>query len=475
MGEVNYKDINLKCGLEIHRQINSNKLFCNCPSELNDNKPDIIVKRYLRAVESELGKKDIVAEFELSKKKQGVYEAYFNTTCLVELDEQPPYSINEEALKTALKTALMLKASIIDQIQIMRKQVLDFSNTSGFQRTALIALNGFMENSKIGIESITLEEDSARKINETKDAVTYRLDRLGIPLIEIATKPDIKTPQQAKEVASYLGMLLKSTGNFKSGIGTIRQDINLSILNNPKVEIKGIKDLHSIPLVIENEVKRQLSLIKNNKKITADVRKANPDNTTSYLRPIGSSSRMYPETDVPPITITKKMLSEIKLPRLLTEKIKELEKKYKIHHNVAYEVLEIENFEDYIKKYKNIEPKFLAHILIEMPKEINTRFKIKPNYTNEHLETILRALNNNLMPKSAVLELLLEVSKGHNLDIDAYKKITEKDLENEIKSIIKGKKDLNFNALMGVIMNKYKGRVEGKLIAELLKKHFKPS
>src|SRR3989338_3419565 len=153
----------------------------------------------------------------------------------------------------------------------MRKQVLDFSNTSGFQRTALIALNGFMENSKIGIESITLEEDSARKINETKDAVTYRLDRLGIPLIEIATKPDIKTPQQAKEVASYLGMLLKSTGNFKSGIGTIRQDINLSILNNPKVEIKGIQDLHSIPLVIENEVKRQLSLIKNNKKIKKDL------------------------------------------------------------------------------------------------------------------------------------------------------------------------------------------------------------
>ncbi|GAF96681.1 unnamed protein product, partial [marine sediment metagenome] len=147
------------------------------------------------------------------------------STCLVELDEEPPRPINQEAIGIALEISLLLKAKIIDEIQVMRKIVIDGSNVSGFQRTALIATDGYIETSlgEVRIPVICLEEEAAKKIKETKDSATYRLDRLGIPLIEIATEPDIKNPEHAKETASLLGMILRSTGKVKRGLGTIRQ------------------------------------------------------------------------------------------------------------------------------------------------------------------------------------------------------------------------------------------------------------
>ena len=152
---------------------------------------------------------------------------------------------------------------------MMRKQVLDYSNTSGFQRTGLLARNGYVniKNNAIEIATICIEEDAARKISEDSNKVVYRLDRLGIPLIEIATAPDIKTPEEAREVAAHIGMILKSTGKFKGGIGTIRQDLNVSIKNGARVEIKGVQELKHIPRIIENEIKRQSEIISKGKKV----------------------------------------------------------------------------------------------------------------------------------------------------------------------------------------------------------------
>ena len=228
---MGFAKLGLKAGLEIHQQLDTTKLFCNCPSLIRKDKPDIIVTRELRPLAGETGKIDPAAIFEKKKKKFYKYEAYNDTTCLVELDEEPPQPISQEALDAALLVAKMLNCEIPENIQVMRKTVVDGSNTSGFQRTALIGTNGYLDTKygKVGIQNVNLEEDAARRIAEDKDSVTFRLDRLGIPLIEIGTAPDIKTPEQGKELAEKIGMLLRSTGKVMRGLGTIRQDLNVSI------------------------------------------------------------------------------------------------------------------------------------------------------------------------------------------------------------------------------------------------------
>ncbi|MHC1627366.1 MAG: Glu-tRNA(Gln) amidotransferase subunit GatE [Candidatus Nezhaarchaeales archaeon] len=262
-----YEELGLKVGLELHQQLNTKcKLFCSCPTTLRDDEPDIIFVRFLRPTRSELGTVDEAALLEYEKGKAYVYQAYSDTTCLVEMDEEPPHSLNDEALDIALEIALMLKAQVPDVIQVMRKVVIDGSNTTGFQRTAIIAL-GTPESiiddpeGPVHIQTICLEEDAARKISETESEVIFRLDRLGIPLIEVSTTPEIKSPEQAQRVALKLGQLFRILGKVKRGLGTIRQDINISLEKGAKVEIKGVQDLELISKVVELEVQRQLRLL----------------------------------------------------------------------------------------------------------------------------------------------------------------------------------------------------------------------
>ena len=202
---------------------------------MRSDEPEFEVKRRLHAVAGESGEIDVAVKHEISQDKEFVYQGY-DTTCLVELDEEPPHLINQEALQTVLHIALHLNCEILPISQIMRKTVVDGSNTSGFQRSVLIARNGFVESEKgrVGIGSIYLEEDAARIVSKTDDEGVFRLDRLGIPLIEIQTEPDIKSPEQAKEVALLIGDVLRSC-KVKRGIGTIRQDVNVSIMGDNRV------------------------------------------------------------------------------------------------------------------------------------------------------------------------------------------------------------------------------------------------
>src|SRR3989338_11105244 len=308
--ELNYQELEFKCGLECHQQLSGRKLFCNCPTLNSDKDADIKVERKLRAVAGETGDVDVAAEFEMSKKKRFLYESNSEDTCLVEYDEEPPHGLNREVLETTIKVALLLNAKPIDEIQVMRKTVVDGSNVSGFQRTILIATNGFIKTSKgnVKIPTICLEEEAAKKIKQEDNDITYNLDRLGIPLIEIATDASIKDPDHAKETAELIGMILKSTGNFKSGLGTISQDVNVSIKGHPRVELKGFQDLKGIPKTVETEIKRQLENLKLKKEIKSEVRKVESDFTSTFLRPMPTSARMYPESDIKQIRITKELL-----------------------------------------------------------------------------------------------------------------------------------------------------------------------
>jgi glutamyl-tRNA(Gln) amidotransferase subunit E len=261
--ERDYRAVGLRVGLEIHQELNTDKLFCRCPSVLREERAPLLVRRRLHLSQSELGETDRAALLEVSREREFRYQVYPDTLCLVELDEEPPHPLNEEALEAALIFSLMVEAKPVDEIHVMRKIVVDGSNTSGFQRTALIATDGRLRTEKgvFHLPTICLEEDAARKVGEGEGYVEYRLDRLGVPLLEVATAPEFSDPQTPREVALRLGLLLRATGRVKRGLGTIRQDLNISISGGSRQEIKGVQELDLIPAVIEREVQRQLALL----------------------------------------------------------------------------------------------------------------------------------------------------------------------------------------------------------------------
>ena len=254
---MDYNAIGLTAGIEIHQQLNTKeKLFCHCFTLLRDSTEHSgEFFRYLRVTESEMGEIDRAAQEEMKRDRKFQYYTY-DTTCLVENDEEPPAPLNDEALSVCLTIAKMVGMTPVRQVHTMRKLVIDGSNTSGFQRTALVAMNGALPDGG-EIETICLEEEAAQRVRND----IFSLDRLGIPLIEITTSPCMHTPEDVQKVAEYIGMVLRSTGKVKRGIGTIRQDVNISIRGGARVEIKGVQELDLIAEVVRREVQRQQSLL----------------------------------------------------------------------------------------------------------------------------------------------------------------------------------------------------------------------
>lgn len=257
------KELKLKSGIEIHQQLEGKKLFCNCPTILRDDKPDFLVKRYLRASAGESGSFDKAALAEIKKQKYYIYQGYDETNCLIELDEEPPRPVNKEALMAALQTSKLLNMNIVDQVRFMRKIVVNGSNTTGFQRTGLISTDGILETEygPVRIDALCLEEDACKDVEKNSNHTVYNLSRLGIPLIEIATAPDLHTPEMIRDTAEQIGMVLRSIPNVKRGLGTIRQDVNISIEKGVRVEIKGAQDLKMIPTLARFEMMRQHNML----------------------------------------------------------------------------------------------------------------------------------------------------------------------------------------------------------------------
>jgi len=470
---LDYSKLGFRCGIEAHQQLEGKKLFCNCPAlNLRNTNPNIIFGRKLRAVIGETGEVDKAAAYEMAKGKKFIYEGDSKDCCLVEMDEEPPHPINPEAVQVALEIALLLNAKVVDEIQIMRKTVIDGSNTTGFQRTALIAYDGVLTTSKglVKIPTICLEEEACQKLEDSKDYVKYRLDRLGIPLVEIATEADIKDPEHAKEVAEKLGMILRSTGKVKRGIGTIRQDVNVSIKGKNRIEIKGFQDVKSMARVIEKEIERQIKL---GKKEEAHVRRLEPDGNTSYMRPMPGAARMYPETDVMPLKVD---VSKIKLSELIEEKSKRLEKLGlgKDLANLISKSDKIDMFENFVKKFKNIKPAFIAETLVPTLKEINRKYGIDTDsLTEKEFEEVFTALDKENIPKNIVMNILMDFAQDKFESIDKYTGASDKEIEKEIEKIIKQKPGLSVGAYMGIVMGKYKGKVDGRKVMEILKKFIK--
>ncbi len=473
INDMDYSKINFKCGLEIHQQLEGKKLFCDCPTIIKDedkDKPDFEFKRRLRVSAGESGKTDIAALAEQAKAKEFVYQGYNDACCLVELDEEPPHEINKEALNVSLQVSLLFHAKPVDVVQVMRKIVVDGSNVSGFQRTALIANNGYIETSlgKVSIQTICLEEEAAKVVKRTDKQDTYNISRLGIPLIEIATGSEIKSPEHAKETASKIGMILRSVKGIKRGIGSIRQDVNMSVKNTPRVEIKGFQEIDSMPDVIEKEAERRLKIIESGKIPEHEVRKAEKDNSTTFLRPMPGADRMYPETDVPSFRID---VSKITLPELISEKAEKIED-LGLGKDLAEALAKsgkADLLQEFISRFKNLKPAFIAETMLTTAKIMRRKYNIEINPSDKDFQVLFSALNEGKISKDNIEDIFKENKPVESI-ISKYHSMSNIELEKEIRKIVSENKELQFNALIGKVMGILRGKADSKKIIELLNK-----
>jgi glutamyl-tRNA(Gln) amidotransferase subunit E len=603
----------LTCGLEIHQQLDTNKLFCNCVSNVRDDAPVTEVRRVLRAVVGETGVVDVAAAAEAKKRKFYVYEGYDENSCFVEFDEAPPRPLNQEALKVVLTVAKMLNAVFLDAVQFMRKTIVDGSNTSGFQRTALVAVNGKLKvsSSNIGIPTVILEEDSARIIRDSRDCTVYRLDRLSIPLIEISTSPDIHSGKECVEVAEKLGMLLRSTGCVKRGLGTIRQDVNVSVEGGARVEVKGCQDLKLLEMIVETEANRQRNLlflrdelrkrkvkdslafvkdvsslfsnsdskvIQNSLKhsgvvlglclpgfagflgrevapkrrfgtelsdrakiasgvggvfhsdelpnygisekdvrevrkalkcsdsdafvlvadehdrsrraldvvreraflalegVPGEVRRANDDGTSSFLRPMPGAARMYPETDIPLVMISDELLQDIRLPELIDDKIKRYEH-LGLGKDLAVAMAKSDHsglFEELLK-LRGVKSAFIAEILVSFSNELLRTVKSSDpcKIKDFHFRAVFTALDKGQIAKESVKDILADISLGKSFDLDQRRVLSDDELLSLLRNIVSENKGLPFNVLIGKAMAVLRGKAQGSKVVELLKQILK--
>ncbi len=616
---IDYARVGLRAGLEIHQQLDTGtKLFCKCPTVLRDKKDArYSFIRYLRASKSELGEVDAAARAEARYSRTFIYKAY-DTTCLVENDEEPPGELNPEAIDIALEIALMLNMNIVDEIHTMRKIVIDGSNTCGFQRTALIATDGWLttEEGRVRVDSLCLEEDAAQKIEERADgSVVYSLDRLGIPLVEIGTAPDIRTADQARNVAEQLGMILRSTGKVKRGLGTIRQDINISIDGGARVEIKGVQNLRLIGTIVDNEITRQLKLMElmhelNNRGgrvehrivdlsdifrdtasrvirragglvygaclrgfagilgtelqpgrrfgseladfaarygtglmhtdelpaygitsaeiarmrsvfgasesdcivivaadtrsraenalnevlnraeeamrgIPKETRRALPNGSSAYMRPLPGAARMYPETDVPPVEIDPLRLKDLssRLPETFEHRIGRYKRQFGLNDELATKIGRSSNyelFEAIVRAYK-VAPTLVARTLTDTMVELTREGVELENLTGQQIHDIFRLLAANEFGKEAIPEILRYIANKPDQTVErAIEELglrtSMADVERFIEDTVASKRDFIFEKgeravgpLMGIVMREFRGKVDGKKLNSMLK------
>ncbi len=618
-------DRGMKVGIEIHQQLNTrHKLFCGCPTALSDRDPDYSVVRRLRPTHSEMGEVDRAALFESMRRKRFLYQGHYGSACLVELDEEPPHELNPEAVSVALTVAAMMNMKPVDEIHVMRKIVIDGSNTTGFQRTAKVALDGWIEvgGRRVTVRSLCLEEDAARKVSsDSEDTVVYRLDRLGIPLVEVTTGPDMHSGTEAEAAALAIGRILKATGKVKSGLGAIRQDLNVSVEGGTRIEIKGVQELGMISTAVEYEAMRQRRLLEIRAElqrrgapdpsgsqfadltpllkgtgskvlrraldsggrvmgvllrgyggllgaevqpgrrfgtelsdrakaragvggifhtdelpaygitaeevssvrqalgasgddcavlvaaqeracraaleavverasealrgIPAEVRAANPDGTTRFMRPMPGSARMYPETDVPSIVVSPSRFEEVKrsLPETLESKADRYRREYGLSRDLALLIVDspyAAEFESLVRE-GGADPSFVAATFEYTFKMLRREGVDVESFGPQDIKQVLLGASSGKIPKEAVPEIFrwLSANRGRSVG-DALRALSVGEFSpDEVRSAVAAVVERNLelvqregerakSRLMGDLMKEYRGKVDGKLLFSLL-------
>lgn len=601
---MDYAAIGLKAGLEIHQQLNTTeKLFCHSPTVIRDSaEHNGEISRYLRIATSEMGDVDRAAKEELMNQRLFTYYTY-DSTGLVEIDEEPPAPLNPDALDVVLTIAKMFDMTPLPEIHTMRKMIVDGSATSGFQRTALVALNGAIEHS-CRVETIAVEEEACQRIEDT----IFSVDRLGIPLIEITTSPCMKTPDEVHDVAQYIGMTLRSTGRVKRGLGTIRQDVNVSIRDGARVEIKGVQELDLIAEVVRREVQRQLSLlaikdelIARNAMVNGEVydvtavfsqtqsqvlkkarvilgtvlhgfnglvgleiqpdrrlgsemsdyakkcgvgglfhtdelpaygvteaevhvlketlgagpndaviivaateqkcrcamqmiirrakmafegvpeetRKMLEGGSTAYMRPLPGAARMYPETDILPVPVTKEYWESIAMPELLSVKAERFASEYGLDAGMARQMAFSEKLPLFERAVaEGIRPVFAARTILASLKELSRAGISAETLSDDAIIAVMKTVEAGNAAKEAVLDILAACAKGMSVP-DAVSRVapafSREELQDLVHDIVSDRVDFirtrgkaALGPVMGLVMKEVRGRIDGKVVSEVL-------
>ena len=262
-----YNRLGFMSGLEVHQQLlTKEKLFCHCPAGIYNDDDDFNAEivRHMRPTLSEMGEYDGTALMEFKTRKEIVYRINNENACTYEIDDTPPFPLNREALEQALEISMLCKMNIVGEVHITRKQYLDGSIPTGFQRTAILGIEGELElpHKKIRLIQLSIEEDACREISDIGHRRVYKTDRLGMPLIETVTYPDCVNPEEVREACNYIRFLNRSTGKVRTGMGAARQDVNVSCKGGTRVEIKGVAHTKWIPELTHNEVFRQWALLR---------------------------------------------------------------------------------------------------------------------------------------------------------------------------------------------------------------------
>ena len=629
MSEFSINNVGLKVGLEIHQQLATNKkLFCSC-RPIESDEYYMKFQRKLRAVKSELGEYDPAALFEKSKSKTIMYYSNPESSCLVEQDEEPPHNLDKDAKELVLVIASSLNSKIFSEVYPMRKTVIDGSNTTGFQRTMLFSQGGQIDvdGDKVGVQSICLEEDSAKLLGDKGNIREYSLDRLGIPLVEIALEPVEVDSKKIKKIALSLGRLLRSTKKVTRGIGSIRQDVNVSVKDGGGVvEVKGVQQLDQLEKIVEFEAKRQyglvkiaeklknsdfkgiskdadifditedwnsckseiiqkalndnsiikaikienfsgmfgyspyegirlgkeigelvkfygiggifhsdelpnygindedISIVKNilkikendaflilaaasskidfaidsiinrlveaKKGVPAETRLATQTGETIFLRPRPGASRMYPETDIPPILVTSDELenAEKNIPKSWDESLLELQKKYDLNPQLSEQIFDsqyIELFEKIVKRTK-VNPTFVASILCSTITNLERSGLNSNLLRNEDIVKSFQLLEEEKIAKESIEMIFENIMDEKSQTIEEAMKnasieaVNESDLEKIIEEIVeknqeivKNQKERAVGPLMGIVMKELRGKASGEMINKLLLKNIK--
>ncbi len=262
---IDYAEVGLIAGLEVHQQLlTAIKMFCRCPARMYTSTHDGSVLRHMRPTLSELGEYDGTALMEFKTKKNIVYLLHKSNVCTYEMDDTPPFLINQDALDVAIEQCLMLGCDIVDEVHIARKQYLDGSIPTGFQRTAIVGVNGRLpfRGRTLSVTQVSVEEDSCREVSDRGHLIVWRTDRLGMPLIETVTGPDLRTPEEVEEAILLVGRVCRSTGHVRVGIGASRQDVNVSVRGGRRVEIKGVPQAFWARRLVHGEAVRQVNLLR---------------------------------------------------------------------------------------------------------------------------------------------------------------------------------------------------------------------
>jgi glutamyl-tRNA(Gln) amidotransferase subunit E len=261
---VDYNEVGLLVGLEVHQQLlTERKMFCHCPAGQYTKTHDGVLLRHMRPTLSELGEYDGTALMEFKTKKNIIYLLHKSNVCTYEMDDTPPFLVNQQALDVAIEQCLMLGCDIVDEVHIARKQYLDGSIPTGFQRTAIVGVNGKLpfRGRDLTITQVSVEEDSCREVSDRGHLIVWRTDRLGMPLIETVTGPDLRAPDEVEEAILLIGRVCRSTGHVRVGMGASRQDVNVSVRGGRRVEIKGVPQAAWAPRLVQGEAIRQINLL----------------------------------------------------------------------------------------------------------------------------------------------------------------------------------------------------------------------